>query len=50
RSEHATADIFKELMENNAAVDVARAQAAGEGGEDDQGARRRRLRQGAADA
>ncbi|CAM9640825.1 unnamed protein product [Ectocarpus sp. 6 AP-2014] len=37
KSEHATADMFKELMKNNAAVDVAKAQAAGGGGEDDQG-------------
>ncbi|CAN0308347.1 unnamed protein product, partial [Scytosiphon promiscuus] len=35
RSEHATADMFKELMKNNATVDVVKAQAAGGGGEDD---------------
>ncbi|CAN0277039.1 unnamed protein product [Ectocarpus sp. 4 AP-2014] len=29
--------MFKELMKNNAVVDVAKAQAAGGGGEDDQG-------------
>ena len=38
RSEHATADMFKELMKNNAGVDVAKAQAAGGGGEEEQGA------------
>lgn len=36
RSEHATADMFKELMKNNARVDVDKAQAAGGGGEEDQ--------------
>lgn len=29
--------MFKELMKNNASVDVAKAQAAGGGGEDDHG-------------
>lgn len=38
RSEHATADMFKELMKNNAGVDVAKAHAAGGGGEEDRGA------------